>query len=142
MSPRTRLPSRTVELRRPQSAVGLLIGVAVLVVALVATQFERGRFVPRLAIENPTLFSLNVAVAGGERDGWTELGTIGRETTRDLLEVPDQGSEWVFRLSYAGVASEELVLTRSQLREAGWRVVVPSEVAELLAREGLDPFGG
>jgi hypothetical protein len=140
MTPRTRTESRPMPLRTPQRAVGLFLGAAVLVVMLVAPSLVTGAFVPRLTVNNTaTPFDLNVDVTGPGRDGWFDLGTVARDTQGVLEEVADPGETWVFRFSYAGVATNEVVVSRAELRDAGWRVTVPATVGEELAGAGVVP---
>ena len=76
-------------------------------------------------------------VSGAERDSWIELGSFGRERSRTVEELVDQGRQWVFRFSYAGVEGGELVVSRDRLVGDGWRITVPPEVTERLRAAGL-----
>ncbi|HVF15219.1 MAG TPA: hypothetical protein VM942_11505 [Acidimicrobiales bacterium] len=139
MTPRTRMESRSTPLRNPQRAIGLFLGVAVLAVLLVAPSLDPGFFVPRLTVDNPTPFDLTVEVTGGDRDGWYDVGTVGRELEDVLEEVADPGSTWVIRFSYAGVEGGEVTVPGSELRAAGWRLTVPAAVGTALAEAGFVP---
>ena len=137
MTPRTRTEARPTPLRTPHQAVGIFLGAAVLAVLIVAPSLAPASFVSRLAIDNPTVFDLNVDVAGGEGGGWYPLGTLERETENVIEEVVDPGSTWVFRFSYAGIDGGEVAVSRSELRGAGWQLAVPPGVGEQLAAAGL-----
>ena len=136
MTPRTRTEFRPTPLRSPQRAVGLFLAAAVLAVLIVAPSLSTAAFVPRLTIDNPTAFDVNVELASGADDG-VALGTIGREGQSVLEEVADPGGQWTFRFSYAGVDGGDLVLSRADLRSAGWQLVVPAEVGERLLAAGV-----
>ncbi len=138
MTPRTRTQSRPTPLRSPQQAIGLFLGAAVLAVLIVAPSLAPATFVPRLQIDNSTAFAVNVDVAGPDRDGWFQLGTVARETEGLLEEVADPGATWVFRFTYAGVDAGELEILRSDLQAAGWQFAVPAEVGTRLSAAGLE----
>jgi len=138
MTPRTRTEPRSTPLRSPHQAVGLFLGAAVLAVLIVAPSLAPATFIPRLAIDNPTPFDVNVDVSGGAGGGWIHLGTVARETEGVLEEVADPGPTWVFRFSYAGVDGGELTVPRSELRTSGWLITVPPEVRERLSTEGFE----
>ena len=65
MTPRTRTEPRSTPLRSPHQAVGLFLGAAVLAVLIVAPSLAPATFIPRVAIDNPTPFDVNVDVSGG-----------------------------------------------------------------------------
>ncbi|MGH9280179.1 MAG: hypothetical protein ACRD12_19025 [Acidimicrobiales bacterium] len=118
----------------------LMVGTAVAVVAIVGILLMPGLRVPGfvdLSVSNPSRYAVQVDVTGGDRAAWLNLGVVGRESTRDLREILDQGSTWVFRFSHAGRAAGELVVSRSQLRQDRWELAIPPDVAERLARSGV-----
>ncbi len=139
MTPRTRTEPRSTPLRSPDRTAGLLLCGAVLVVLLVAPNLVPGAFVPRLTVENPTAFVVNVELAGRGGSGWFALGTVGRESQGVFEEVPDPGATWLIRFSYAGVDGGRVELPRSALQEAGWQLAIPAEVGERLTEEGFVP---
>jgi hypothetical protein len=138
MTPRTRTEPRSTPLRSPHQAVGLFLGAAVLAVLIVAPSLAPATFVPRLAIDNPTPFDINVDVSGAPGGGWIQLGTVARETEGVLEEVADPGPTWVLRFSYAGVDGGEMTVPRSELRADDWLVTVPAEVSERLSAAGFE----
>ena len=91
----------------------------------------------RITIENPLPYLVNVDVTGARRDGWFDLGSIGRQRTRMVEQVVDQGDEWVFRFSYGGVQAGEMVMAGDELAKEGWRITVPPAVADRLREAGL-----
>jgi len=139
MTPRTRTRSLPTPLRTPQRAVGLFLGAAVLVVLLVAPSLATTPFVPRLTVDNPTAFDLNIDVTGADRDGSIALGTVARGTQRAIEEIADQGATWVVRFSYGGIETGELVVARSDLQAADWRLSIPPAMGEALAGAGAVP---
>ncbi len=125
---------------RPASVAVVLVGVAVTVAAvLVAARLttDESTLVRRLTVENPTPYLLNVEVSGADRGSWVDLGSFGKQSSRTVEEVVDQGRQWVFRFSYGGVEGGELVVGRDQLVRDGWRITVPAEVTERLRAAGL-----
>ena len=50
--------------------------------------------------------------------------------------MPDQGSDWIIRYSYAD-QSEEVEVSRQQLEADGWVVVVPDGLGERLRDAGV-----
>ena len=136
-----RTPSRPVpSVRRP-----MLLGVAALAVLAAAFgvavgSLTRGAgFVPRITVENPTPFNLQVDAGAGGDDDILALGSVPREGSRVFEQVVDQGERWVFRLSFGGEDVGEVVVPRPQLEKDGWRVVVPAGIGSALAEAGHPP---
>ena len=90
-----------------------------------------------VTVENPSPYIINVAVTGAERDGWIDFGSVRRENRETFEQTPDPGDEWVFRFSYAGVDAGELVVSRDQLAQDGWKITVPPESTEQLRQAGV-----
>jgi len=139
MTPRTRTQPRPTPLRSPQRAIELFLAAAGLAVLLVAPSLVTGTYVPRLTIENRTQYDVNVEVAGGGQRAWLDLGTVPRETEGVLEEISDPGGTWVIRFSHGGVEVGELTVTRAELRDADWKLVVPTEVGDRLTEAGASP---
>lgn len=140
MTPHMRTEPFPTPLRTPRRVVGLVFGaLGVSAMLLWASYLDSDSFVRRLMVDNQTEFHLNVHLSDLDRDGWLDLGTITRETEGALEEVLDPGGTWVIRFSYGGVEAGELVIPRSTLREAGWRLAVPAEAGERLAAAGISP---
>ncbi len=95
--------------------------------------------VPKLTVVNPGVYQVHVEVAGSSRDGWLDLGTVERESTKTIEELIDQGDTWVFRFSYGGVGAGEAVVVRSALEADGWKFTTPVGVADRLRQAGLVP---
>ena len=132
----TRPPSSSARLTRIGAVIVVsAIGVAALIA--VTRMDERDVSYVRLTIENPLPYLVNVEVAGTTRDGWLDVAAVGRGRTRVVEEVRDQGHEWVFRFSYGGVQAGELVMRRDQLVNDGWKITVPTAVADQLREAGL-----
>lgn len=136
-----RTPPRPVpSIRRP-----LVVGVVAL--AVVAAAFGIGvgsltrgaAFVAQVTIDNPTPYDLQVDVGGPGRGGILALGTVPRDGSRSFEQVVDQGSRWVFRLSFGGKDVGEVVVPRPQLEKDGWRVAVPAAIGQDLAAAGHAP---
>jgi hypothetical protein len=115
-----------------------VVGLLALLLTLVWAGCSSEAFVHEVVIDNPTDFTANVDVTGGERDGWLALGTADPHSERTVEQVLDQGSTWSFRFSYSGY--EEVVeLSRAELERSGWRVQVPESFATALRDRGVLP---
>jgi hypothetical protein len=132
----TRPPSSSARLARI-GAVILVSAIGVAALIAVTRMEQRDVSYVRLTIENPLPYLVNVEVAGATRDGWLDVAAVGRGRTRVVEEVHDQGHEWVFRFSYGGVQAGELVMRRDQLVNDGWKITVPTAVADRLREAGL-----
>ncbi len=88
-------------------------------------------------MDNPTRYLINVDVTGAERDGWLGVGAFGRERTRTVEELADQGLQWVFSFSCGGAKGGAVAVSRDELVRDGWRMGVPGDVAQRLRGAGL-----
>ena len=96
-------------------------------------------FVAEVTVVNPLVYKVNVDVKAPGDDGWSDLGTVRRETAKTIEQVVDEGLRWTFRFTYGGELGGEMTVDRSQLRADGWRVTVPAEVGDRLRQAGLRP---
>lgn len=131
--------------KRARHHLGVGVGVGALALAAsVALAFVVGLSsgpgtIARIVFENPTAYALDVEVSPGSGTGWTSAGSVRQASTAEVHEVIDQGDVWQFRFDSQGESGGELVLTRAELEDAGWRVVIPAAVGERLARAGAPP---
>ena len=132
----TRPPSSSARLARIVVAV-LVSAIGLGALIAVTRLVQRDVSYVRITIENPLPYLINVEVTGVRRDGWFDLGAVGREQTKVVQEVVDQGDKWVFRFSYGGVEGGELLMGRHDLANAGWKITVPAAVADRLRDAGL-----
>lgn len=95
--------------------------------------------VDRITIVNPTMYDLDVDVAGSERGGWLPVAIVEARSEDVTEEVIDQGEAWVFRFLHWGDPVGELFLTKGDLVGDDWRVEVPEEVEERLQQLGRPP---
>jgi hypothetical protein len=102
-------------------ALALVVGVVVELAPRLAVPPQ----VARLRVVNPTAYQLNVDVAANPGGPWLDLGTVGRERTKTIEQVLDQGRRWVFRFSYGGVDAGTIAVGRSALATAAWTVRAP-----------------
>jgi hypothetical protein len=94
-----------------------------------------------LTVQNPLPWRTEVEVRGAGDSGWTGAGAVPRDGQLDFLALPDQGSDWVVRFTYAGY-SEEVEVTRDQLEADGWTVQVPEALGEQLREGGVPETTG
>ena len=141
-------PPTTIEPRTPAATrrkLTLAVGLVLLAIAAVTgLTFLVGlsggpATVARITFENPTAYALDIEVSSGPGAGWTSAGFVRQESTSVVEEVGDQGDVWVFRFDSQGQTGGELRLTRSELEESGWRVVIPQDVGRRLAQAGAPP---
>ena len=95
--------------------------------------------VDTLTIENPTEFSVDVAVSDSAARTWLPLGVVPAGGERAFTGVFDQGDEWVFRFRSQGVDSAPHSVDRSELAASAWTVVVPDSVPDELRAGGAEP---
>ena len=95
--------------------------------------------VDTLTIENPTEFSIDVAVSDSAARTWLPLGVVPAGGERVFTGVFDQGDEWVFRSRSQGVDSAPHSVDRSELAASAWTVVVPDSVPDELRAGGAEP---
>lgn len=127
---------------RPSVLAGLAVMAVVAIGGVLAVSrlgLDEPSFVRELTVVNPLVYKIDIEVKGPDHTGWTDLGTIRRETTKTIEEVVDQGSHWVFRFSYGGEVGGEMTTDRSGLEATGWRITVPADVGERLRQAGLKP---
>jgi hypothetical protein len=117
-----------------------LAGAAVLAtLAFLLPASRTPSYVDEVTVANPHQWDVGVEVSGAERDGWLGMGTVDRTASHGFQQVIDQGQQWVFRFSYAGVDGGELVVPRSELEASGWKVTVPEQFAERMRAAGVGP---
>lgn len=109
------------------------------VFALVAAACSDASFVNTVAFVNPTDYPAHVEVSDASRQRWLGLGIAQRDKETVVEDVIDQGEVWVFRFTYAGEHEEELEMSRSELIDVGWEVVVPQSFEDSLRRLGVKP---
>lgn len=126
---------------RPTWLLAAVLGALALVAVLVALApaFRSEAPVARVTIDNPTVYSVNVEVSSRGDGDWLDLGAIGREGTKTVEQVTDQGNRWTFRFSYAGVDGGQVTVARADLAAAGWRLTIPETVGQRLHDAGLFP---
>jgi hypothetical protein len=123
---------------RARRLIGQMAGVAVGLAALFgALQLTRGpEFVSHVDIVNRTEFQLNAQVTDAHRDGWLGLRVVQPESTTIVRDVIDQGDAWIFQFSRAGTTAGELRVTRDQLENDDWQIVVPKSFEKPLRNDG------
>jgi hypothetical protein len=111
------------------------VGGAALLFILVAPRFVNTTpaTVPRLTIVNPTRYDIDVSLTNGSHDGVMPVGTALANTSTDFHDVIDQGPNWVFHFGSPNPSAPEVTVSRSALRQQGWREVIPDAVIQHLA---------
>ena len=144
MSPRT--TSRQARGEHSSSPTGLrrylrldTIGVAIVLAVLLFASLrvlDQPGHVPRLTIDNPSEYALDVAVTSGGRHGWLALSGLPVHATRDFQHVLDQGDTWVFSFRAQGRDGGQVTVSRADLEAGGWKLTVPTQVLDRLRAAG------
>jgi hypothetical protein len=96
-------------------------------------------FVDEVTIVDDTAYSVNVDVTDAERNGWLDLTTVGRESTRTVEEVIDQGEVWLFRFDYVDIHQEEVEVSRGELKQNDGTIEVTRGFQQRLRELAVPP---
>jgi hypothetical protein len=129
--PRRTFPTITI-------AVALVI-VGVLLCAAMAYALRDPDYVSRVTVENPSQLDVNVSVRPANDESRLILATVAPTTSTRNFDVLDQGDDWIFSFSSGGVDGGSLRVSREQLSDDGWRVVIPESVIERLQTGAFVP---
>ena len=80
--------------------------------------------------------SLDVRPAGSQ--GWMGLGSFpsGQTTVREVI---DQGDAWLVRARVGSHTAAPFAVSRKQLADQRWRLIVPAGVTASLRADGAVP---
>jgi hypothetical protein len=134
------LPRETVDAARRRwwwPLLAILAVVALLVVMHLAA--TPTRTVGRISFVNGGAYDVEVSVAGAGDTGTLALGTARARSTTDVNDVVDQWPDWVVHFGAQGVDGGALRISRADLKQGDWRVVIPVSVAARFANAGLQP---
>lgn len=121
------------------SELVLLIVAAAIAAGIGRVVLDAPPSIDQVAVTNVSEYDVTVQVSSGDRDGWTSLTTVGRRSTRVVVDVLDQGDTWVFRFTAQGRNGGELHVDRSDLEFTDWAVTVPDHVIDHLRAIGTPP---
>jgi hypothetical protein len=113
---------------RPLLLSSLAAAVLLSVVAWVFSAVDGPSFVGSLTIRNATDRDLQVDVSPARSERVLSLGFVPGQSTARFERVADQGKEWRFHLSSAGTAVGSIDLTRDELEQQNWKVVLPADL--------------
>jgi hypothetical protein len=88
--------------------------------------------VPRLTIVNPSGYDIDVSLTDASHNGLMPVGTARAHTSTDFGQVIDQGPNWVFHFASPDATAPEVAVSRSTLKQQGWREVIPDAVIQQL----------
>jgi hypothetical protein len=112
-------------------AIAAVAGIAAVVFAL---RLQSGPPVIRsLTVRNETPFEVSIDVRPGPHEPITPLGIVGGQTTATFQSVIDEGRTWQFVLTCSGGDGGTIIRTRSDLAEAGWQLLLDTQVATACA---------
>jgi len=135
------IPRPAMRARGPEVVPAVVVSLVVAALFVVAAFAVRMPDTVSLTVANPTEWSADVYVRSASDSGWTAVGGVERESEIEFLQVPDQGSDWVVRYSYAG-ATEDIEVTRDDLASSDWKLEVPPALVDELERLGVEPTPG
>jgi hypothetical protein len=121
----------------PPFSIIALVVVGALLCAAMAYALRDPHTVSRVTVHNPGSFAVNVDVRPADDPGHLILATVQPASAATNLDVLDQGDEWVFSFSAAGIEGGTLRVSRAKLAADGWRVEIPESVIDRLRS---DPF--
>lgn len=119
------------------AVVAAMAGIALLMLVTPALRVPSS--VDAVTISNPHLWQVEVDVGRPDGSRWIGLGHVGRETTRTFESVIDPGDQWGFRFAYAGIDQGQIVVSRAELKRAGWKVTIPDDFAVRMRAAGESP---
>lgn len=131
-----RFPSTTHRPWREPDTV--IISLTLILTVVIATTLHLPPKVPPLGVVNNSDLTVSLEVRPADESGWMSLGTFapGRTTVREVI---DQGAQWLVRARAGSHPGPEFAVTRSQMRDRKWTVVIPAAVVESVRRNGAVP---
>jgi hypothetical protein len=93
---------------------------------------EPGR-IDRLSVTNPSEYQIRIRV------GDSSLGDVEAETSRQYLDVFDQGDQWVLTFASQSIEAGAIEIDRSVLADNDWSVVIPNDIIETLRAAPIEP---
>ncbi len=110
-------------------AVGVTVAAVIAVLAMAAVlAFVRGPdFIDHLTIDNRSNLEVHVAARAADD---TELGlaVVDADQRIRIDEVLDQGDVWRFPLTRGRADLGVIKMTRAELADAGWNLVIPASL--------------
>jgi hypothetical protein len=107
--------------------------------ALAAATFLVGEpaRVDRLTLSNQGTSDVTVAVGSAAGDGGRQLlGTVAPDGRQEVDDLVDQGRQWQFSFSSAGIDLGTVTVARAELARDGWTFTIPAQVLDRLSRTG------
>ena len=105
-------------------------GAAAMLAAAVAGELLDPPSTVDLVIANESTQEVTVVLAGRAGAPVLPVATVDAGEERPVAEVLDQGSTWLVTFRTAGETTGELEVSRSELAEQGFRIVVPETVGD------------
>jgi hypothetical protein len=137
-STRARRPAAPARLGTRTVAAGAVVALSVALI-WVLSSVSRSPDRLGLTLDNPTEYDVTVAARSADETAVVAIGTVARRSRQRIDGVLDQGDRWVFEFSSGGADGGELAVSRVELEAAGWRLQIPSGVADRLRATGLRP---
>ncbi len=128
---------RTRRLVDPWIPIGVIA--ALLAIVLFRPLVEPGPFIGRVTVVNNSEYAFDVDVSGAKADEWMQLATAAERQSTGVAEVFDQGRTWTFRFSTQGIVAGQVVVSRAELKAAGWQLIIPDRFADQLRADDVVP---
>ena len=130
------MTATTTSLRPSKPPRGPILWIVPVIFAVVAAVFvlnlaqsEPGR--ESVTVQNPTGTYVTLS-AKGDTGGWLGIGTVDPRSRAKFDSIADQGRVWHFRLTVGPDRIGDIVRTKDQLDQAGWRISVPAHTTDKL----------
>jgi hypothetical protein len=123
----------------PPVSVIVLFAVGALLCIGMAFALRDPDIVPRVTVANPSSLQINVDVRGTPTGDRLILGTVAPGGRVDNLDVLEQGDDWIFGFTSAGVDGGSVRVSRAKLAADGWRLAVPDSVVARLQTRSFVP---
>ena len=122
----------------PLGVVAFLIGAFMVSQLNVASP----RTIAKVTLENHSVYDVHITATGADRDGVTSVGIAPARSATEIDDVIDQGDVWIFHFDGQARDGGEIQITRRELADHGWKVVIPDAVAARLRAAGAAPSLG
>ena len=111
------------------SVITIVVVLAALMLIAWSGALTAPKHVPRLSVDNPHPWLVNIDARPAGHGSWTGIGALDAGTDQDFLEVLDMGDTWELRFHYAGEVEVTTSFSRRQLEQSNWSIAVPASFA-------------
>ncbi len=109
-------------------AVGLVVVFGVLVLGAALALVRGPQFVDHVTFDNRSNTEVHIVALDAGAGPGLGLAVVDPDRRTRLDDVLDQGDTWRFQLSSGRTELGVITLTRDELANAGWNVVIPASL--------------